>query len=173
MDHNAQYLPDDTIDAALDAEIRGLLTTCFTKPEDVVFRTRRHFVEPYPHRWIIRDPQGRLVAHIGVHEKCAEVDGRTARIGGIAEVCVHPDCRGRGYVKQMLGCVHDWLRQHGFAFAVLYGDPKVYSSSGYRLVDNLAYSGDEGGWLPTSGMVLALTNQPWPTAEVRIPGKKF
>jgi len=173
MDSNVQYLPDNSIDDALDAEIRGLLTTCFTKPEDSVFRTRRHFVEPYPHRWIIRDPQDRLVAHIGVHEKSAEVDGRKLRIGGIAEVCVHPDYRGRGYVKAMLACAHDWMRRNGFTFSVLYGDLNVYGSSGYVEVRNLAYSGDEQGWHPTSGMVLALTDEPWPTSQVRIPGKKF
>lgn len=173
MDPNVQYLPDDTIDAALDAEIRGLLTTCFTKPEDAVFRTRRHFVEPYPHRWTIRDPQGRLVAHIGVHEKSAEVEGRTLRIGGIAEVCVHPDCRGRGYVKALLARAHDWMRRNGYVFSVLYGDPMVYGSSGYVEVQNLAYSGDEQGWHPTSGMVRCLADTPWPTVPVLIPGKKF
>lgn len=173
MNSNVQYLPDNTIDDALDAEIRGLLTTCFTKTEDVVFRTRRHFVEPYPHRWTIRDAQGRLVAHIGVHEKSAEVEGRTIRIGGIAEVCVHPDCRGRGYVKAMLECVHDWLRRNGYAFSVLYGDPKVYGSSGYVEVDNLAYGNDAEGWHRTSGMVRTVSGEAWPASEVRIPGKKF
>ena len=45
-----EYVPDDTVDDALDRQIRDLLTLCFTNPEDAVFRERRYFAEPYPHR---------------------------------------------------------------------------------------------------------------------------
>ena len=41
-----EYLPDSSVDDALDEEIRGLLTTCFTKPKDVVFKEQRYFFEP-------------------------------------------------------------------------------------------------------------------------------
>ena len=101
MKPRVDYLSDDEVDEALDAEIRGLLTTCFTKPQDVVFRDRRYFIDPYPHRWVIRDPRARMVAHSGVHEKQLEAGGRVVAIGGIAEVCVHPDWRGNGYVAPM------------------------------------------------------------------------
>ena len=64
-----EYLPDSSVDDALDEEIRGLLATCFTKPQDVVFQEQRYFFEPYSHRWIIRDGQGNMVGHAGAHEK--------------------------------------------------------------------------------------------------------
>ena len=98
MNPKIEYLPDDNVTDTLDYELRSLLTTCFTKPQDVVFRDRQYFQEPYPHRWVIRDENNAIVAHIGVHEKQVETEGRTYRIGGIAEVCVHPDYRGKGYV---------------------------------------------------------------------------
>ena len=50
MKPEIEYLSDERVDDALDLEIRGLLTTCFTKPQDVVFKDRRYFREPYPHR---------------------------------------------------------------------------------------------------------------------------
>ena len=172
-----EYLADSSVGAALDAQIRGLLTTCFTKPEDVVFRDRRYFVEPYPNRWVIRDTRGVIIAHVGVHEKAVEADGRTFRIGGIAEVCVHPDFRGRGFVRAMLACVHDWLIRHEFDFAVLFGDPSIYSSSGYVQVNNLVHddvtSTGEKCTSQSPAMVRLLSDAPWPDGRVYLPGPKF
>ncbi|MDA1044879.1 MAG: GNAT family N-acetyltransferase [Verrucomicrobia bacterium] len=173
MNAEVEYLPDDEVEAVLDAEIRGLLTTCFTKPQDVVFRDRRYFIEPYPHSWIIRDPKGIMVAHIGVHEKQLEAGGQAYAIGGIAEVCVHPACRGRGYVGLMLNCIHAKLLADGFVFAVLMGDPRVYGSSGYVSVENLKHGGDDVGWTPLKAMVRPLSQTPWPDGEVRLPGPEF
>ena len=171
------YLPDADVDAAVDAEIRTLLTTCFLKPQDTVFRTQRYFREPYPHRWIIRDAAGRMLAHIGVHEKTVQAAGRVYPIAGIAEVCVHQDCRGRGYVRYMLEAAHARMRAAGRAFAVLFGNPDVYGSSGYLPVANLAHDADasEGGTRRQSiaALVRPLADGPWPSGEVYLPGPTF
>lgn len=173
MDPKVEYVPDETIDDVQDAELRGLLTTCFTKSADVVFKHRRYFVDPYPHRWVVRNDDGALVAHVGVHDKVGITRNATIPIAGVCEVCVHPDCRGRKYVKIMLRVIHDWLREHGYLFVVLFGEPAVYGSSGYALVSNIACGDDESGWKRSDGLVFALTDTPWPDSEVRIPGKKF
>jgi len=167
-----EYLADSDVDDALDAEIRALLTTCFTKPQDYVFRQRRYFREPYLHRWVIRDRQRAIIAHVGVHDKYFETQGRRFRIGGIAEVCVHPDYRGRGYVKAMLACVHDWLVTQRFDYAMLFGKPGIYSSSGYIQVGNLVLD-DETDSDASNAMVRQLTETPWPTGPVHLPGPKF
>lgn len=173
MNSYPEYLPDDSVTEALDREIRGLLTTCFTKDEDVVFRDRRYFVEPYPHRWFIRDEAGVMVAHTGVHEKHMESDGRTYRAAGLAEVCVHPACRGRGYVRVMLACIHPWLAERGFAFVVLFGDPPVYRSSGYAEAGNVFVGGSDVGWKQEDAMARSLADIPWPCGDVYLPGPKF
>ena len=173
MNPQIVYLSDDSIDEAGDGEIRELLTTCFTKPGDVVFETRRYYKEPYKHRWIIRNEQGELVAHVGVHEKQIESEGNTFVIGGICEVCVHPESRGKGYVKLMLESVHSWLSENQFAFSLLFGDPKVYSSSGYDKLDNL-YSNEGGeGWKPVNGMMKQILDITWPTGDVHLVGLIF
>ena len=105
------YLADASIDDALDKEIKALLTSCFKKAKDTVFYERRYFREPYHHRWVMRNDQGVLVAHIGVHDKQVESGGRTFRFGGICEVCVLPECRGRGYIRLMLESIHHWLKE--------------------------------------------------------------
>ncbi len=150
---------------------------CFTKPQDVVFKDRRYFCEPYPHRWVIQDEGHSIIAHAGVHEKAVEADGRRFRIGGIAEVCVHPEFRGRGFVRAMLACIHDWLIRHEFDFAVLFGEPSIYQSSGYVEASNLVHDAATGaghGCRPQSpAMVKELSGTPWPTGEVYLPGPMF
>ena len=173
MGPHVDYLPDAAVDDATDKALRTLMCTCFTKPQDAVFKGRRYFRDPYPHRWVIRDGRGMIVAHVGVHEKQVEVEGRVYRVGGVAEVCVHPDCRGRGYVRLMLGHVHDWLAGHGFVFAVLFGDTSVYGSSGYVQVANLSIGGVEAGWEQTAGMIKELSKTPWPSGKVLMAGPEF
>ena len=73
------YLPDDSIDDAGDCELRELLSTCFTKPGDEVFKARRYWREPYRHRWVIRNEERALIAHVGVHQKIAEAEGERLR----------------------------------------------------------------------------------------------
>ena len=37
-DPEVDYMPDSAVDDAMDAELRKLLTTCFTKPQDTVIK---------------------------------------------------------------------------------------------------------------------------------------
>jgi predicted N-acetyltransferase YhbS len=172
-----QYLADADMDDVQDGNIRALLTTCFTKPQDAVFRKQRYFREPYPHRWVIQDSRGAFIAHVGVHDKIVKAGGQTYRIAGIAEVCVHPDHRGQGLVQTMLRQIHRWLAPRGFDFAVLFGDPKVYASSGYGSVDNLFCAAPVAGGKfrrkKIAAMVAPLSNAPWPSAKVFLPGPTF
>jgi len=173
MKPEIEYLADDTVDDALDQELRGLLASCFTKPQDVVFRDRRYFREPYPHRWVMRDKRGLIVSHVGVHEKQIESGGHTYRIGGIAEVCVHPAHRGNGYVRMMLKCIHEWLTGRGIVFAVLFGDARVYGSSGYVQVANLFRGGGDEGWTKTIAMIRELSGTSLPHEDMHLPGPEF
>lgn len=170
---NVEYLSDSSVDDAGDRELRGLLSTCFTKPGDDVFSKRRYWREPYQHRWIIRNERGALIAHVGVHDKRVEAEGRTFRIGGICEVCVHPDYRGRGQVKAMLECVHSWLSANRFPFSVLFGDPQVYGSSGYVTVDNVYLNEDGQEGEKVKGMVRQMADIRWPDGDVHLVGLKF
>ncbi len=123
---------DDTrVDDALDAELRTLLSTCFTGPHNAVFRTQRHFRVPPLHRWLRRDATG-LTVHLAAHDLNAAHAGGTIRFAGIAEVCVRPDCRGQGLVRAVLDEAHHELAAMGFHWAALFGKPEVYASSGYR-----------------------------------------
>lgn len=172
-----EYIKDSDVDGEMDAKIRTLLTTCFLKPQDIVFKERRYFREPPAHRWFMRDAGGNLIAHIAVHDKKIISNGRTFRIGGIAEVCVHPDHRGKGYVRLLLTAIHQWLAEHGFDFAVLFGRTELYSSSGYVRKENLVHDekSETGEAIRKKHppMIKSLAGIPWPEDEVYLPGPGF
>lgn len=174
-DVEVKYLPDDSVDAEMDQKLKDLFTSCFTKPQDHVFKERRYFKEPYKHRWVIKNEAGRLVAHVGVHDKIVEADGAKLKIGGIAEVCVLPDYRGRGYVRIMLDKIHSWMEEQPFDFSMLFGDPKVYSSSGYISTTNLIGTDETTGKRkPLDAMVKSVSDKSWPAdSEAFLVGKKF
>ena len=98
---SVEYIQDLDINADLDGRLRDLLSICFTKPGDEVFRERRYFKEPPSHRWFIRDKEERIIAHVALHETGVVVSDQKIKIGGISEVCVLPE---RFYLKYVLAC---------------------------------------------------------------------
>lgn len=45
-----EYILDDAFTPVLDAKLRHLLSTCFTKEQDKIFQTQRYFREMPRHR---------------------------------------------------------------------------------------------------------------------------
>ncbi len=185
---NTEYLHDNNVTAKQDLQLRELLSICFTKPEDSVFLDRRYFNEIPMHRWIIKDDSGRIIAHTAVHEKEVYINPETTRsdtihpvtirFGGIAEVSVHPDFRGRGYVREMLKDVHRFLTAENFPFAILLGDANIYTSSGYFIVTNIFQNvtdkdGKENRKQVGGTMVKQLGKTTWTEEEVTLPGPVF
>ncbi|MFO8044146.1 MAG: GNAT family N-acetyltransferase [Alkalispirochaeta sp.] len=197
-----EHIADQDVDEALDRELRSLLSVCFTRPQDHVFRQRRYWKEQPAYRWLMRTTGGDLVAQVAVHDKTfivqsereglpAERDStpHTMRVAGIAEVCVHPAARGMGHVKELLGVAHAALEEMGFEFAALFGKPEVYRSSGYLFADNPVYFLDdtddtddaEDTWHTKrfdgreSGAFLwrPLARSDWPQGTIDIRGPKF
>ena len=50
-----EYILDDAVTQELDAKLRSLLSTCFTKEQDEIFQTQRYFNEMPRHRYLIWD----------------------------------------------------------------------------------------------------------------------
>lgn len=179
MSPKIQYIADLDVDDRLDRELRELLSTCFTKPQDYVFKERRYFNSMPAHRWIIRGEDGALAAHLAVHERVLTTDTFSCPVGGLAEVCVHPSHRGRGYVRLLVAEAHGWMRENGYAFGALFGDPRYYSSSGYVAVTNLYCDVPDGnGRLSRQraegALVVSLAGVAWPKADVAyLPGLCF
>ncbi len=169
------YRPDCSLTAAEDVDLRKLLSACF--PLERRF-SRQRFLNRCPeHRWLAFNSENRLVAHAAAHDLVLGASRGDLRVGGVAEVCVARDCRGTGLTRQMLAEIHVWLGAQGLSFAMLFGNPRVYGSSGYRVVTNaLEMSGSLARrFNPFCGkpMVKALGDEEWPDGQINLRGPAF
>ncbi|WP_199437665.1 GNAT family N-acetyltransferase [Vibrio owensii] len=167
-----EYILDDEVTQELDAKLRSLLSTCFTKEQDKIFQTQRYFREMPRHRYLIWDGEI-LAAHIAVHEKQVMIDDQSFPISGIAEVCVQPNFRGKGLVKTLLNSVHQDAIERGDAFSVLFGRTHVYQSSGYQPADNLHMEVQPNQWASISDAMVRSLNITWPQQVVHLVGYPF
>jgi len=172
-----EYLPDSDVDAMLDGQLRALFSTCFTGPHNERFKWQRFYSEMPHQRWLIREPE-RVIAHVAMHDKSIGTVAGNFDIGGIAEVSVHPDLRGRGLVKQLLAAAHAASTQRGLPFAFLFGNSDIYRSSGYVPVKNPLrfFDRTSNGWClrPDDAALVALLGPtPWPEGKIDLRGPIF
>lgn len=166
------YLSDAEIDSDCDRAIRDLLCACFTRPEHARFKTQRFFYSPYPHRWLLRSGN-RPIAHLGIHEREMIAGPKRLPCGGIADVCVHPDFRGRGLMRRLLTDAHAWMRNRGWAFSILFGDEQVYQSSGYSRAPVVLENPPADIPQPMPALLYRLGDEHWPAISPTLSGNLF
>ena len=168
-------IADDEVDCDLDKRLRALLVPCF--PHEPVLLTRRYVKEPPAQRFLMKNEDGSIRAHVAVHLKTVRVEGADVRIGGIAEVAVDPAYRGQGCLRRILPAVHSWLLAQGVSFAMLIGNPSIYRSSGYRsLLSPIRYLDEGCGWkeeVHGLAMVRELGSERWPAGVTDLRGPLF
>lgn len=166
---------DADISATEDGELRRLLRACF--PYETALITRRYVRQAPAYRWLVRNPSGELIAHLAAHDKIITVAGQKIRIAGIAEVCVASTHRGRGLVHRMLATAHAFLGAQCIPFAMLFGHPHVYTSSGYTVIANTIHCTTPilQHVNPFKGrpMVHRLGAEPWPQGPIDLRGPTF
>jgi len=173
-----EYLKDSEVDAALDQELRTLLSSCFRGPHNARFEHQRFFDQMPQHRWLIRDADGHLIAHLAMHDKVLGSTAGDLRVAGVAEVCVAQTHRGQGLVRRMLVAAEIWASAQEMSFAVLFGNHKIYESSGYVPVTNSIrrFKPDTGVWtlepMP-SFQVKPLGKVTWPEGDIDLRGPIF
>jgi Acetyltransferase (GNAT) domain len=169
------YRPDDAFTDDEDRRLRKLLVSCFAY--NPFFRFRRFHLERPGHHWLARNPSGQFVAHAAVHEKTLGTRNGELRVGGVADVCVAADHRGMGILKKMLGVIHDWMGAREMPFSMLFGQPRVYASSGYVVIGNALRASNSMArcWIPTKGkpMIKSLAGIPWPNCSIDLRGPTF
>jgi predicted acetyltransferase len=173
-----EYVREPAVSEALNRELIELISGCFTQPHDAFFRERRYAQEMPLHRYLLRSAEGRLMAHLAVHEKVLAVAETDVNVGGLAEVCVHASERRRGHVRRLLEHAHHALRELGIPFAFLFGDARIYGSSGYQpITDTVAHFDPVTERVivahDPSALVLPLTERAWPRGPVDLRGPLF
>ena len=173
--YEIKYILDKDVSEEINNKLIKILSICF--PDQPVFQGQRFYKELPQYRWYC-EIENEIVAHTALHEKVVKTDIGDIKIGGIAEVCVHPKYRGKGLVKKMLEKANKYSINQGYKFSVLYGEEKVYKSSGYVTIYNEVRYLDHvsGEWKveeAKDAMVKKLSNLDWPEGLIDINGPTF
>ncbi len=169
---------DCTLTSAEDEALRELFKLCF-KRELAYLDHQRFFRELPQHRWMIFDETGEnIIAHIAVYDKVLGTDDGLLPVAGVAEVCTHPDYRGQGRVRAILAEVHNWAKQQGFAWMMLFGSHAIYGGSGYERAHNPIRALDykSGEWKTETlkyALICPLGNAKWPDGTLDLRGPHF
>lgn len=175
MNKEIKFILDKAVDRELNDKIIQILTICF--PDQQIFTKQRYYKETPQYRWYI-ESDSIIAAHLAIHEKKITINSEEIIIGGIAEVCVHPNYRGKGLAKKLLKASEEVIAEKGLKFSVLFGDPNVYSSSGYRQIDNKIKYVDHisGKWITENNsdiMIKKIADVEWPEGLVNLNGPTF
>ncbi len=169
------YRSDEAVTDDEDRQLRGLFFSCFSY--NPIFLARRYLKRRPGHRWMVKTETGEIVGHAALHERVIGTETGELRVGGVAEVCVAPAHRGLGITKQLLRSVDQWLQAQDIGFGMLFGEPKIYASSGYVPIQNELRVENWWGrrWNPFHGkaMVKAHTPSPWPRGTIDLRGPTF
>jgi predicted acetyltransferase len=170
-----KHIQDTNVDAELDKKIIQLLSMCFVK--EPVLQQQRFVKEMPQHRWYIED-ENKMIAHVALHEKNMSTKNAEFPFGGIAEVAVHQDFRGRGYIKKILIQIHNWLKTNKYPFVILFGETEIYASSGYSPVQNEIkyFKNETNKWtieINRHALKSVLGSNPWPEGMIDIKGPMF
>ncbi len=118
--------------------------------------------------------QGEALAHVALYDRLLRTTNGPLRAGGIGQVCVAPERRGRGMARALLEAVHQRLEKEGVPFAFLFGSPRLYEPLGYRRVSNplRATNALFGWWNPFRSPLLVrpLAAARWPKGEICLNG---
>ncbi|PMK04243.1 GNAT family N-acetyltransferase [Vibrio sp. 10N.261.55.A7] len=168
-----EYIKDQDVSSDLDQKLRQLLSASFLNGNDPeTFSRQRYYNECPQHRYLLWD-NGNIAAHIAVHDKRIHIDDVEHTISGIAEVCVNREYRKQGLVKQLLERVLQDSKARGDAFSILFGEAKIYGSSGYVTMTNLQMLTPEEQWVSVDKVMVCELHQPWPKSNVQLVGKAF
>lgn len=169
------YRSDQAITVDEDRELRNLLFSCFSF--NPIFLARRYFRQRPGHRWLVTTTAGEIIAHAAVHERTIGTETGELLIGGVAEVCVATKHRGMGLSKDLLQSIDQWLKARDIAFAMLFGRPQFYQSSGNVPIQNKLRPNHllSRLWIPFGGtpMIKTLLQIPWPSGIIDLRGPTF
>lgn len=126
---------------------------------------------------ILRDADG-VFAHLGVYLRTVAIGDATEEIGMLGGIAVAPERRRAGHARRLIESAHDILRQRGVTFSVLFAvEPRLYVSSGYRLMQNETRFIEPDGTPRTlvyrGSMFAELGARKWPNLLLDLRGKTF
>ncbi len=116
-----------------------------------------------------------VIGHLATYQREVGIGDETLRIGMIGGVAIAPDYRRRGHGRGLVGKAHEYLKAESIPFSILFAyEPRVYESSGYKLMQNETRFLDiDGGWktfVYRGGMYCELLERRWPNQTLDLCG---
>jgi GNAT superfamily N-acetyltransferase len=156
MASTIRVVPEEKMEAALDAEIRRCLCICFPPDVDVFSQTRKwHGCGP---AWSVVLEEGpNVIAHLGAVERTVDADGELLRVAGLQNVFVLPEYRGKGYADKILEASMVEAARQGYDCGLLFCIPRivdVYARCGWKTMPevDVVRLDDDGQEKPLPGV---------------------
>jgi predicted N-acetyltransferase YhbS len=117
----------------------------------------------------------RVVGHLAIFERQIKIGDESLQAGLLGEIAVAADRRRAGLARDLVREAHAHLQARAIPFAILFAyEPRVYQSSGYRLMPNqMRFLDSDGAWktfVYRGSMYAELSERRWPDQPVDLCG---
>jgi len=160
--------------AELATEVRRLLNDAFPDgaPNELSSYYFRHGIPTTT--MLLRE--GRcVVGHLAVYERQIMIGDETLRVGLLGEIAIAAGRRRSGLARCLVRQAHEQLQGRSIPFSILFAfEPRIYQSSGYKLMQNQTRFLDADGQWKTfvcrGSMYAELLGRPWPNRPIDLCG---
>jgi predicted N-acetyltransferase YhbS len=156
------------------AEVHDLLNAAFPEgaPNELAGYYARH---GFPTATLLLSEERHVIGHLSIYEREIGIGAETVLVGLLGEVAVAADRKRQGLARRLVRSAHEHLQARAIPFAILFAfEPRVYASSGYKLIENeTRFLDADGRWktlLYRGGMVAELSARRWPNQPIDLRG---
>ena len=156
------------------ADVRALLNDAFPDgaPDELSGYYTRHGL---PTATLLLRESRRVVGHLAIYERQIRIGNETLQAGLLGEIAIAADRRRAGLARDLVREAHEHLQAQAIPFSILFAyEPRVYESSGYRIMQNqMRFLDSDGQWktfVHRGSMYAELSGRPWPDQLVDLCG---
>jgi len=161
-DDTVDFIPRDAGESDIDAVVRLWEVCQLTRWWNDPVADARGFLQHANARLLVGETDGRTVATVAA--------GHDGHRGWLYYLGVHPNCRGRGYARQLVRAAEIWLHECGIVKAQLMLRGENQEAKGFY--DALGYEvqavGVYGRWLTPRGVPPAAEVKPDPEGKLDV-----
>ena len=158
---------------AYAANVRDLLNDAFDGGPDEL----SHYYARYglPTTTLLLTECDHVIGHLALYEREIRIGSEALVVGLLGEIAIAASHRRRGLARDLVHEARGHLRAASISFSILFAyEPRVYASSGYKLMRNVVrFLDTDGAWktfVYRGSMYAELLGRPWPNRPVDLCG---